>query len=175
VNLLRDTDAHGVVYSVEDDSQFVRIILREEATFPHGQYGWSTLREQGQNALAEIGRTLMSENISQLYRQIRVIGHSDDVPYVSAGFTNWELSASRAAVVARYLVNEVGVDQCKISAAGVGPYYPLEGLDTLPVRVRNERNRRIEIEIVPARAAGRVEGPKCNSDGDGSAQRVRNR
>ena len=173
VQQLRNTQAHGQVYTVEDDSQFVRVILKEEATFPRGQFVWSTLRDTGQRALTEIGRTLMSDSISPLYRQIRVIGHSDDVPYTTAGFTNWELSASRAAVVARYLVDWVGVNPCKISAAGVGPYYPLDGLDSLSVEERNARNRRIEIEIVPVRAAGVAEGPACNPTGDGTALGVR--
>jgi flagellar motor protein MotB len=168
--LHRTTAADRGVYAVEHDGQFVRLRIQEEATFPQGQFLWTTLRDTGRGALEEIGAVLRDPAISSLYREVRVIGHSDSVAYAVDNFSNWELSASRAAVVARYLVNHVGVDPCKISASGVGPYYPVERLATeLSVENRNQQNRRIEIEIIPARAAGEGTRPGCQPFGDGSA------
>jgi len=168
---LNDTPAAASgVYAVASDGQFVRLLIREEATFPHGEYQWSMLRDQGKNALRQIGQVLQDTSIARLYRELRVIGHSDSIPYYVPTFSNWELSASRAAVVARYLVTYVHVDPCKISATGVGPYYPLPDSITGEATAAERRasNRRIEIEIIPARAAGRVDRPDCREYGDGS-------
>lgn len=162
--------ARDSVYSVASDGQFVRLLIKEEATFPPGEYQLSMLRTPGRNALAQIGNVLRQDDIARLYRELRVIGHSDSVPYYFPTFSNWELSASRAAVVARYLVTYINIDPCKISATGVGPYYPrpdstMVGLTPIE---RRQQNRRIEIEIIPARAAGRVDRPGCREYGDGS-------
>lgn len=163
------TSVADTVYTVESDSQFVTLRIQEQATFPHGQYEWHTLRESGKLALEEIGRVLSDTSISRLYREVRVVGHSDSIAYVTPSFSNWELSASRAAVVARYLVDQVSVDPCKISASGVGPYFPRADLPSdLSPAARREQNRRIEIEIIPARAAGRFDRAACDSFGDGS-------
>ena len=94
-----------------------------------------------------------------------MLGHTDQ--YASPEFfSNWELSAARAAVVARYLVNQPGVDPCKISATGLGPYHPI---DTLVA----EANRRIEIQIVPALAKGGDAPGACYPRGDNTRPRPR--
>jgi chemotaxis protein MotB len=163
--------AKDSVYTVEQDGRFVRLVIREQATFQQGEYQWSSLREEGKLALKEIGITLGDPTLSELVREVRIIGHSDSVPYYVPGFSNWELSASRAAVVARYLVTYINVDPCKISATGVGPYYPRSDHGPeLRSSERNRRNRRIEIEIIPASAvvAEHQERPGCNPIGDGS-------
>lgn len=168
---LEDTPAaRSGVYAVASDGQFVRLLIKEEATFPHGEYQWSMLQTSGRNALRQIGEVLRQDSIARLYRELRVIGHSDSVPYYVPTFSNWELSASRAAVVARYLVTYIDIDPCKISATGVGPYYPRPDsamTEMSPVE-RRQQNRRIEIEIIPARAAGRIDRPGCRKYGDGS-------
>ena len=153
----------GTLFSVDSaDRQFVRIVLRERATFPVGSYRWETLREEGKTALTLIGRVLNDDSLRVLYREVRVLGHSDQVPFTTAGFTNWELSAARAAVVARFLVNWVQVDPCKISATGRGPYFPVDGRNM-------EANRRIEIQILPRlESAGEQSSGNCLPAGDGT-------
>jgi flagellar motor protein MotB len=173
ITVLEGTDAYQRnVYSVaiESDSQFVRVILQADATFDQGRFVLHSLREEGKQALREIGQVLMDGGISPLYREVRVIGHTDAVPFHSGGFTNWELSAARAAVVSRFLVNDIGVNQCRISASGVASYYPVQ-TDTsrVPTAERLRKNRRIELEIIPARAAGQVERHGCDPVGDGTA------
>lgn len=153
----------GTLFTVDStDRQFVRIVLRERATFPAGSFRWETLREEGKAALTQIGRVLNDDSLRVLYREVRVLGHSDQVPFLTAGFTNWELSASRAAVVARFLVNWVQVDPCKISATGRGPYFPVNSQDL-------EANRRIEIQILPRLENGNEQSSgSCSPDGDGT-------
>ena len=170
VMALKQTDAHGRVYTVEDDSQFVRITLQADATFDQGSFALRSVREDGRHALRQIGEVLKDPAMEALYREIRVIGHTDAVPHNVGGFTNWELSAARAAVVSRLLVNDVGVNQCKISASGVASYYPAADDSSAITRAqRLRKNRRIELEIIPARVQGRIEGVRCNSVGDRTA------
>ena len=141
------------------DLQYVRIILRERATFPQGSYRWESLRAEGQSALIRIGLALNDSTLRGLYREIRVVGHTDRVPLNSVSFTNWELSASRAAVVARFLVDRVNVDPCKISATGRASYFPVSELNL-------EENRRIEIQIVPQVASAKAQSERCMPSGD---------
>jgi len=157
------------LYTIQDDGQFVRVTVQADATFPLREWRIQSLREQGKLALDSIGGILQRESIKSLYREVRILGHTDQIPFSDSSTSNWELSAARAAVVARYLVAK-GLDACRISATGRGPFYPLalqdSSLRKLPIAERMTRNRRIEIEIVPARAAGVFEGPPCSRDGD---------
>ena len=170
IQALKGVGGADRVYTIRDDAQFVRITVQADATFPFREWRLASLRPAGKQALDSIGRILKRESIESLYRQVRILGHTDQVPFVDKTSSNWELSAARAAVVARYLVDSGGLNPCKVSAAGMGPYYPLLLQDSsqrgLPYRQRMERNRRIEIEVVPARAAGVVEGPTCSRRGD---------
>jgi outer membrane protein OmpA-like peptidoglycan-associated protein len=156
----------GRLFRIDDkEKQFVRLILPERATFERGRFAWSTLRESGKIALASIARVLSEREVVELYRELQVEGHTDQEPYGrNPDFTNWELSAARAAVVARYLVNALQMDPCTISAVGRASYYPARavpaGIDAF------EADRRIEIVIVP-NARRRSEG-NCDSRGDGS-------
>ena len=170
IRALKSVGGADSLYSIRDDAQFVRITVQADATFPSKEWRLDSLRAEGKLALDSIGGILKRQAIDSLYRQVRVLGHTDQEPFADKRTSNWELSAARAAVVARYLVDSGGLNPCKVSAAGMGPYYPLSLQDPsvrgLPYRQRMERNRRIEIEVVPARAAGVVEGPKCSQRGD---------
>ena len=170
VRALKSVGGADSLYAIRDDAQFVRITVQADATFPFTEWRLASLRPAGKQALDSIAGILKGESIESLYRQVRILGHTDQVPFVDNTSSNWELSAARAAVVVRYFVDSGGLDPCKVSAAGMGPYYPLSAQDSsergLPYRQRMERNRRIEIEVVPARAAGVVEGPKCSRRGD---------
>jgi len=56
---------------------------------------------------------------------MRVEGHSDDVPIHNAEFaSNWDLSTARATAVAMMLLNEAGVDPKRSRIAGYGQYHP---------------------------------------------------
>jgi flagellar motor protein MotB len=169
VEALSSVEGANGLYSIRDDGQFVRVTVQADATFPLREWRLQSLREQGKLALDSIGSILQRQSIKSLYREVRILGHTDQIPFADSMTSNWELSAARAAVVARYLVDK-GLDACKISAAGRGPFYPLALQDStirkLPINERMTKNRRIEIEIVPARAAGIPEGAPCFPEGD---------
>lgn len=147
-------DSASGLYSIEPDPLFVRIRIHEETTFPRGVAAWHALREPARTALRRIGEILRQDSIQHLYREIRILGNADEDPYVRGEFSNWELSAARAAAVARFLDEVVGVDPCRISATGLAAYHPASGPDdpSLSPEQRKALDRRIELEIVPAMA-----------------------
>ena len=77
---------------------------------------------------------------------MRVEGHSDNVPIHNAAFnSNWDLSTARAMAVAMMLMNESGVDPNRMSIAGYAEYHPVASNDTPEGR---RANRRVDIVIV---------------------------
>jgi chemotaxis protein MotB len=76
---------------------------------------------------------------------LRVDGHTDDRPLSGAGRfrDNWELSASRAISVVKFLIAN-GVPANRLVAAGFGEYQPLDETGTQEAR---DRNRRIELKL----------------------------
>ncbi len=84
--------------------------------------------------------------ISKIPNQVRVEGHTDNIPVQSAQYpTNWELSAARAVAVVRYLAEDSGVAAQRLSAVGFGQYQPIVPNDT---RAHREENRRAVIVIL---------------------------
>jgi len=83
-------------------------------------------------------------------KAIRVEGYTDNVPLSpklrDMWPTNWELSASRATTVVRYLQEKGGLDPDHLIAAGFGQYHPVAANDTPEGRAQN---RRIDIVLVP--------------------------
>ncbi len=86
--------------------------------------------------------------LCRLYSQpVMVEAHTDDRAIHSAVFpSNWELSAHRAAAVARYLERAGGVDPERISPTGYGPWRPLVPNDSPAHRAQNRR-----VDIILAR------------------------
>ncbi|MFA5140518.1 MAG: OmpA family protein [Elusimicrobiota bacterium] len=107
--------------------------------------GKADIKDSGRKVLERVGGIL--SHISD--KQIRIEGHTDDVPirgtlkerYAS----NWELSAARATMVARFLQEKAKVDGALLIAAGYGEYRPVAPNDTEAGRAKN---RRIEIVLI---------------------------
>ena len=81
---------------------------------------------------------------------VTVEGYTDDSPISTAAFpSNWELSASRAAHVVRYLVDG-GLDAERLTAAGYGetrPKVPNRDDNGRPIAENQKKNRRIVIRV----------------------------
>lgn len=78
---------------------------------------------------------------------IEVRGHTDDTPTGGGYFpTNWELSAARAAAVARELIDEYEVEPARVTISGRGAFEPVADNDTPEGRAAN---RRVEVYIIP--------------------------
>jgi chemotaxis protein MotB len=110
----------------------------------------ASIKESGLGVLRKIGEAL--QQIKD--KHIQVQGHTDSRPLrweLQGKYpTNWELSAARAATIVRYLIDEVGIDPARLSAAGYAFYQPLASNDS-PEGQRE--NRRVEFALLPLRAA----------------------
>ncbi len=105
--------------------------------------GDAELKEGGQQTLREVAQVLASIE----GRQFQVAGHTDNVPIRSRRFpSNWHLSTTRAVTVARFLIEQGGLDSERVSAAGYADTQPVDTNDTEEGRAHN---RRIEIQLVP--------------------------
>jgi chemotaxis protein MotB len=77
--------------------------------------------------------------------QMRIEGHTDNQIISTPEFpSNWELSAKRAINVARYFVEDSGLDPTRILPVGRSMFIPMVSNDTAENRARN---RRIELYI----------------------------
>lgn len=81
--------------------------------------------------------------------QVRVEGHTDDLPIHTAEFpSNWELSAIRAINVIHFFEESVGVNPDKLYCVGYGSHKPLVPNTSVENRAKN---RRVEIFFEDAR------------------------
>jgi len=77
--------------------------------------------------------------------KIAVAGHTDDAPINTTQFpSNWELSATRAVNVAKFMILH-GVDPHRVSIEGYSAYRPLHANTTFNNR---RANRRVEITLI---------------------------
>lgn len=94
---------------------------------------------------------IVAAAVNQVQNEIRVEGHTDDIPLVTDRYpSNWELSSARATAVLRHLTEQEGVDPARTFSAGFGEYRPIASNLTPEGRALN---RRADIVILypPAR------------------------
>jgi chemotaxis protein MotB len=100
------------------------------------------LKAAGKKVLAKVAAGMKDRADSE----IRVEGHTDNVPIKSSRFaSNWDLSAARAIAVAKFLASS-GVPEERLGATGYGEHRPLASNADAAGRARN---RRIEIVLEP--------------------------
>lgn len=117
--------------------QTVRIILTSDLLFALGA---GDLSEQAKGSLEKIAAA-----IRYTPYMINVVGHTDNIPMRSSKFrSNWELSVARASSVARYLIEEVGMEPNQFVVSGYSSYRPIAPNTTADNRAKN---RRVEIII----------------------------
>lgn len=90
--------------------------------------------------------------LSELGNQIRIEGHTDDIPIgwsLRGKYpTNWELSAARATMVLRHLINAGDISPERMSASGYGEYRRLERLEDESLESYRQRLRRVDIVLL---------------------------
>lgn len=120
----------------------IRITLPQEILFPSGSV---RLTEKGRRVVAHVADGL-KKTPADLH--IHVVGHTDSLPVSKAlGLRfkdNWELSAARAASVARALIWGEHVDAARIRIEGRADTEPVASNATVEGR---RANRRIEIYL----------------------------
>ncbi len=88
----------------------------------------------------------IGEILSRTSRMIRVEGHTDVSEASPEGYyTDWELSAARAAWLARYYLKRFDFDPKRVGVAGYSHYRPLASNKTEWGRAKN---RRVEIVVL---------------------------
>lgn len=93
--------------------------------------------------------TRLAKILEQKEFEIRVEGHTDNVPIHTAQFSsNWELSTARATEVVSMLVQDYGFDPRAVSVAGYAEYRPIASNDTEEGR---KANRRIDLVVIGVR------------------------
>jgi len=138
INTLSQADGQENNISVITDERGIVIRIMDKAFYDTGK---ADLKDNARVTLDKITPVIKS-----LPNEIRIEGHTDNVPISTAEFkSNWELSVRRATEVIRYLVEKGGISPQRISAAGYGEYRPVAANDS---DVNRAINRRIEIIVV---------------------------
>lgn len=111
------------------------------------------LFDSGKSDLKPSGMALLdtlAERLRTMPNEIRVEGHTDNVPIATPLYpSNWELSSARATTVGRYLAEQNGIAPNRLSAAGYGEFRPVAPNDT---REGRARNRRVDLVVLFPRA-----------------------
>lgn len=115
----------------------MRIILTGDLLFDTGR---ADLSQQAKQSLQKVVAA-----IKKTPYMINVIGHTDNLPMNSERFsTNWELSVARASRVARFLIEEAGMNPNQFVVSGYSSFRPIKPNTNVENRALN---RRVEIVI----------------------------
>ncbi|MDZ4676241.1 MAG: OmpA family protein [Oligoflexia bacterium] len=116
----------------------VKVSLAANSFFDSGN---ALIREEALPSLEKIART-----IKKTGRRLIIQGHTDSLATKSDRFpSNWELSATRASTIVRYLITQHQISPRRLSVVGYADQRPVVPNDTPENRARN---RRIDILIV---------------------------
>ena len=130
----------------------LEVEIRADVLFPSGV---ANLSPQALPPLRDLAGILAG-----FANPLRVEGHTDDVPIATAAFpSNWELSAARAASVARLLI-DTGIDPHRLAISGRGEFQPEASNATEEGR---NHNRRVKLIVL---------GGSDGEDGGAEGERV---
>lgn len=116
---------------------WIEVEMRTDILFPSGS---ARLADSASDVIQKLGSVL-----APFPNPIRVEGHTDNKPIRTALFySNWELSAARAASVVRVL-SDHGVGPARLAVVGYGEQRPLKSNDTPQGR---DSNRRVVVVIL---------------------------
>lgn len=119
----------------------VYVTMDEKLLFKSGKWDVGI---NGKQAIKQIAGVLEQN------RDINIVveGHTDDVPMRGNGDVkdNWDLSVKRATSIVKILLQNSKMDPSRVTAAGRGPYMPIDKAKTSAARAKN---RRTEIILTP--------------------------
>lgn len=142
--------------AVASNKDWLEISLPSEVLFDPGA---TALRPQAVPVLEELVAFLRGFD-----NPVTIEGYTDNVPVNSARFpSNWELSAFRASVVARFM-ESAGIDRARISAVGYGENHPVATNATPDGRARNRR-----VDVIVARKGNIARNRNAESQGSAFA------
>lgn len=123
--------------SVYKNDAETKIVMPMDNVFASGK---AEANQLGKEWLKALSSTLKNKN----YKEIRIEGHTDNIPINGTYPSNWELSSARASSTVRFMI-ENGIEVNKIVAIGYADTKPLVDNNTDSNRAKN---RRVEIIIV---------------------------
>jgi len=123
---------------VEQSNEKIIIRIREKGSFRPGS---TQLDEKFESILGKI-----ADQLTEIEGRIIVSGHSDNVPINTLLYrSNWELSAARAGVVVRYMLNDSYIPPKRVELRALADTVPLVPNNNADNRALN---RRIEIAVI---------------------------
>jgi chemotaxis protein MotB len=123
---------------LEENERGITLHILEDILFASGN---AELNPGSNDVLKKIAAI-----IRELPNDVRVEGHTDNVPIMSAAFpSNWHLSVARALNTAYYLIHDEGLSPEKVSVVGYAEYKPVA--ENISVTGRGQ-NRRVDIVII---------------------------
>jgi len=129
----------------QPNSTSIHVVLQQQLMFDSGS---SDISAKGREALVKFANALQKAPQTAI---IRIVGHSDNRPVsgeLKVKFTdNWELSAARAAAVARFLVWGAHIAPERLHIEASAGTQPVADNSTENGRAQN---RRIELFVVAA-------------------------
>ena len=149
-DLITELRDHNLISKVKirHDPRGVVLSLSEKVLFPSGSAELSDS--------ARILLDTLSVFMSRLPNEVRVEGHTDNVPIRGRYSSNWELSTSRATSVVRYMVEQHLLPPYQLSAAGYSEFRPVAPNDSPENRTQN---RRVDLVILSVAPPVQVEAP----------------
>lgn len=127
----------NVMHVDRDERGVVVTVMTDKMLFARGE---ADLRPEEAGLLSKV-----AEVANAVPNQVRVEGHTDNLPIHTARFpSNWELSTTRATVVLRFFEQQ-GVASRRLEAAGYAEQHPLKPNDN---EANRGANRRVEVVIL---------------------------
>jgi len=107
--------------------------------------GKAELRWQSLRALAQVAENIKREINDEQGWQIRIEGHTDNVPISTVKFeSNWDLSMARALSIVKFFVENDFFPPDQLQAMGYGEFKPIAPNDS---DENKRKNRRVEIRL----------------------------
>lgn len=154
VNKIIDSNDLKNIIKVRKEDEGVVLQLSDSILFDTGK---AQLKKSSTKIL-----DVISTIIPKINNEIRVQGHTDNVPIYNNKYkSNWELSTARAVTVIQYFIESKKLNPKRFSASGYGEYKPLVSNDS------NENkaiNRRVDILIVQKRDVKKVSTTDVKND-----------
>jgi len=122
----------------EENERGITIHIMDELLFKSGD------ADLNKNAIEILDK--IANILKKLPNDLRVEGHTDNVPINSALFpSNWHLSVARALNTAYFLIQNKNLSPDKVSIVGYSEYKPIASNETPEGRATN---RRVDIVIL---------------------------
>jgi chemotaxis protein MotB len=93
----------------------------------------------------------VAEVIGKLPNQVRLEGHTDNIPIYNGNFKdNWELSSARSIAILHLLTDKFGLKANRLSVSGYGDIAPVASNATEEGR---SKNRRVDVVVLSSLAS----------------------